>query len=149
MNDASARQMIREVPPCPSGPREALNLDAGRLCLGGIFARRCGQFLELQLHLIDEPLAALGARAEHLALHLGDYQLKMLDHRLGAGQPRTRLDQRRLQRIFVIGKRIGSRSHAQHCSTIALIRGVKSDALSQRVTAQASAKYRQARASTA
>jgi hypothetical protein len=38
--------------------------------------------LELQFHLIDEPLAAFGARSEHLALHLGDHQLQMLDQRL-------------------------------------------------------------------
>src|SRR5262249_39801783 len=87
---------------------------------------------------IEEPLAALGARAEHLALHLGDHQLKVLDHRLGAGQLGARLDQRCLERILVVGKKIGSCGHAQHCSTIALIRGMESDALSQRVTAKTS-----------
>src|SRR5262249_17165479 len=38
MNDASARQMIRELPPRRLRSREALNLDAGRLRFGGIFA---------------------------------------------------------------------------------------------------------------
>jgi hypothetical protein len=124
--------MTREVPPRRRlAMRKSSNLDARRLNLGGILAEAGSQFLKLQFHLIEEPLAALGARAEHLALHLGDHQLKVLDHRLGAGQLCARLDQRCLERILVVRKKIGSCGHAQHCSTIALIRGAKSDALSQ------------------
>ncbi len=81
--------------------------------------------LKLQFQLLDEPLAALRARTEHLALHLGDHQLKMRNHRFGAGQLGARVDQRGLQRILVVGDMIGSRDHAQHRSTIALIRGIK------------------------
>jgi hypothetical protein len=98
-----------------------LNCDARRLRLSSVLANTCSQLLKLQFQLIDEPLAALRARAEHLALHLGDHQLKVLDHRHSTRQLRARLDQRYLQRILVVGK-IGSRVHAQHCSTIALIR---------------------------
>ena len=71
--------------------------------------------------MIDEPLAALGARTKHLALHLRDHQLQMLDQRLGAHELGARLDQRRLQRGYVVGKMIGALDHARDISTIALI----------------------------
>ena len=58
---------------------EALHLDACRLGLRLIPSAARGQFLQLQFQLIDEPLAALGARAEHLALYLYDHQLRVLD----------------------------------------------------------------------
>src|SRR6476660_7099931 len=58
-------------------PREALHLDTRRLGLRLLLALGGSQLLELQFHLIDEPLAALGARTKHLALHLGDHQLQM------------------------------------------------------------------------
>jgi hypothetical protein len=77
--------------------REALHRNARRFDLGLILGRSCGKLLELQFQLIDEPLAALGARAEHLALHLRDYQLQMLDQRLGTGELGARLQQRRLE----------------------------------------------------
>jgi hypothetical protein len=47
---------------------------------------------ELQFQLIDEPLAALGARTELLALHLRDYQLQMRDQRLRTRELGARLD---------------------------------------------------------
>jgi hypothetical protein len=84
MNDASAWQVIGKVPTRPFVPRKAPNLDAGRLGLGLILARRRCQFLELQLQLVKQPLAALRARTKHLALQLGDHQLKVLDQRLRA-----------------------------------------------------------------
>jgi len=59
-----------------------------------VFSCRRSQFLQLQFHLVEQPLAALRARAEVLALHLGDYQLKMLDQRRRTGELRARLDQR-------------------------------------------------------
>jgi len=46
---------------------------------GGVLAEPRREFLKLQLHLVEEPLAALGARAEHRTLHLGDHQLNVLD----------------------------------------------------------------------
>jgi hypothetical protein len=110
MDDAPARQVSGEVPARP-GPREALHRDAGRLGLGRILAGRRGQFLQLQLQLIEQSLAALGARAEQLALHLGDHQLQVLDQSLGAGELGTRLDQRSLQLIVIVRNMIGCRRH--------------------------------------
>ena len=78
----------------------------------GVLAGLGCQFLELQLQLVEEALAALRARPKHVALHLGDHQLQVLDHRFGARELGARFDQRCLQRIFVIGKRIGCRRHA-------------------------------------
>jgi hypothetical protein len=84
-------------------PREALHMDACRLGPGGILARCRGQLLELQFQLIDQTLAALGARAEHLALHLGDHQLQVLDQSLGSGELGAGLNQRRLERLDLVG----------------------------------------------
>jgi hypothetical protein len=75
VNDPTARQIGRKVPPRRLAPREALHLDVRRLRLRLILSRCRGQPLELQFQLIDEPLAAFRARTEHLALHLGDHQL--------------------------------------------------------------------------
>jgi hypothetical protein len=111
MDHAPPRQMLGDVPARRLAPRKTLDLDARRLGLRRILARRRGQFLELQLQLIEQALAALRARAEHVALHLGDHQLKMLDHRFGAGELGARLDQGCLQLIFVVGKRIGRGRH--------------------------------------
>jgi hypothetical protein len=74
--------MFRKIPTHSLAPREALNLDARCLGLRLIFPLSRSQLFELQFHLIDQPLAALAARTEHLALHLGDHQLQMLDQRL-------------------------------------------------------------------
>ena len=111
VNDAPARQIGGKVAPRPLAPREALHLDARHLGLRLILSRSRGQLLELQFQLIDEPLAALGARTEHLALHLRDHQLQVLDQRLGAHELGARFDQRRLQRIGVVGKMIRCRRH--------------------------------------
>jgi hypothetical protein len=110
---------------------EALHGDARCVRLGLVLARRRGQFLKLQFQLVDEPLAALGARTELLALHLGDHQLKVLDQRLRSHELGARLDQRRLQRVGIFGKVISCPSHRGDTSTIALIRCDKSCALSQ------------------
>ena len=106
----------RRVKPCTSTRAAS--------AFGLVLAGRRGQFLKLQFQLIDEPLAALGARTEHLALHLGDHQLQVLDQRLRARELGARLDQRRLQRIVVVGKMIGCPSHGGDTSTIALIRAI-------------------------
>jgi hypothetical protein len=120
---AAERTVVAHIGPQPTGARlqvaarrlgagEALHLDAGSFHLGSILGRCSGQFLELQLHLIEQALGALGARAEQLALHLRDQELQMFDQCLGAGELGARLDQRGLERIGVIGKRIGYRRHA-------------------------------------
>ena len=53
-----------------------------------------GQLLELQLQLINEPLTALRARAELLALHLDDHQLQMLDQDVRPRESSRRLFRR-------------------------------------------------------
>jgi hypothetical protein len=73
VNDPTARQIGRKVPPRRLAPGKALHLDTRRLRLRLILSRCRGQLLELQFQLIDEPLAALRARTEHLALHLRDH----------------------------------------------------------------------------
>ena len=114
-----------------SAPREALDVDAPHLRRPRVLSRRRGQLLELQFQLIDEPLAALRAWTKHLARHLGDHQLQVLDQRLRALKLGARLDQRRLQRGRVVGKVIGALDHARDTSTIMLIRAINLRALSQ------------------
>ena len=59
---------LRRVAACRLKP---LHLDnARRLGPCVILTRRRGQLLELQLHLIDEPLATFGARTEYLPFRL-------------------------------------------------------------------------------
>ncbi len=124
MNDAAARQIGRKAAPCRLPPREALHLHARRFGLGLILSGRRGQLFELQFQLINDPLAALGARTKLLALHLGDHQLQVFDQRLRAREFGARLDQRCLQRIGVVGKVMISPGHGCDISTITLIRVV-------------------------
>jgi len=71
VNNAPARQMVGKVATRRFAPREALNRNAHRL--GLILSPSRSQLLELELQLIEKPLAALRARAKLLALHLGDH----------------------------------------------------------------------------
>ena len=110
-------------------------MEAARL-LGASWPRRVREVaLPLARPAVAAGVAALGAaagagiRSNRLCAWLRGAGLE--DHRLGAGQLRVYLDQRCLERILVVGEKIGSRGHAQHCSTIAVIRGAESDALSQ------------------
>jgi hypothetical protein len=80
---------------------------SGRDC---IFRGARFQLLELQFQLVEQLAAALGRLPKPLALHLGDQQFEISDHRLGAGGPRLRLlprrtlgSQRRLQCGNVVG----------------------------------------------
>jgi hypothetical protein len=57
MNDAPAQQIGGKVAPRPLPPREALHLDPRRLGLRVILPDSRGQLLELQLHLVEKPLA--------------------------------------------------------------------------------------------
>jgi hypothetical protein len=124
VNDAPTRQIGRKVAPRRRATLEAPYLDGLRLGFRRVLSGSRSQLLELQFQLIDEPLAALGARTEPLALHLGDHQLQVLDQRLRAGELGARLDQRRLQRVGVIGKVIGSPGHDCDASIITLIRAI-------------------------
>jgi hypothetical protein len=76
--------------------------------------------------LIQEACGSLRALAEALAIELGDLQLQKGDERLIVGEPSPggsefaldvrgmspRRDQRRLERVDVLGKRIRRRRHA-------------------------------------
>ena len=69
--------------------RRGLRLPSGNLVLGG----RGLEFLELQLHLVDQAGTAFGTMAVVVAPELGDLELEMLDHRLGGRDHRPGLRQ--------------------------------------------------------
>ena len=69
--------------------RRGLRLPSGDLVLGGGGL----EFLELQLHLVDQAGTAFGAMAVVVAPELGDLELEMLDHHLGSRDHRTGLRQ--------------------------------------------------------
>jgi hypothetical protein len=114
-----ARQMRRQRCPHRLAPGEALDralagLGRGRFGSAVILARRRLQLFELQLQLVEQPAPLLRRRPEPLTLQLGDQELQMRDHRLGAGGPRLGLEprrtlgkQRRLQRRNVVGTELG------------------------------------------
>jgi len=84
------------------------------------------QFLELQFQLVDQLAATFGGLPVLLALQLGDQQLVMGDHRLGAGRAHLGLlpcralgGKRRLQRGDILGKRLGRR-HGPDCLTASM-----------------------------
>jgi hypothetical protein len=67
--------------------REGANNRLVRCRVGGgrfIFGRGGLEFLELHLQLIEQLAAAFGRGAKAVALHFGDQQIQMRDHRLGA-----------------------------------------------------------------
>src|SRR6187401_816114 len=105
--------MGREVAARRLAPHEALNADVRRLGLDLVLSCRRSQFLELQFHLVEQSLAALRTWAKVLALHLRDHQLEVLDQCLRPGELRARLDQRRSERIHIVGKRISYARHAR------------------------------------
>ncbi len=53
-----------------------------------VLGEACLQFLQFELHLIEQACAALRALAVELAPHLLDREPQMQDHRLGAGLSR-------------------------------------------------------------
>jgi len=86
-HDPLARQMrwqraAYRFRPC-KGPHGRLI----RRRVGGNFILGRGglEFLELHLQLIEQFATALGRSAETVALHFGDQQFQVRDHRLGAG----------------------------------------------------------------
>jgi transposase InsO family protein len=98
-------------------------MHASRLGLRLILSSFRRQLLELQFQLIDEPLAAFRARAEHLALHLGDHSCRC-SISASASRSLARVSiRRRFQNSSVIGKRIDALDHARDSSTIKLGNG--------------------------
>ena len=67
------------------------------LCGDPVLGRRGLEVLELQLELVDEAGAALGALAILLAPQPGDLEPEVLDHRLGGGDDRPGLRQLRFR----------------------------------------------------
>ena len=89
-----------------------------------IFRRARHRFLELQLQLVEQFATTLGGLPVLLAPELGDQQLVMGDHRLGAGGARLGLlsclplgDERHLERVDVVGDHLGPR-HEPDCLTM-------------------------------
>jgi len=81
-----ARQMRRQrrahrLPTGEADHRCGVGRDDGCLVLGGTRL----QLLELQLHLIEQVLPAFRRLPKPVALHLGDQELQMRHHGLGAG----------------------------------------------------------------
>jgi len=123
-----ARQMRRQR----SARRLAANGRAGRLLPVRIAGRIEGrlilgrlrlEFLKLKFQLVQQLAAAFGRGAEPLMPQLGNQQLQMRRHRLGAGRaglgiaPRQPLGhQRRAQRRDVVGKRAERGIHAADSS---------------------------------
>src|SRR5882757_9060267 len=107
--------------------RTAYRLRAGEGTHGRLIWRRVGshfilgrgglEFLELHLQLVKQFAAAFSRSAETIALHFGDQQLQMRDHRLRAGGTglrfATRLlfgGERRAKCFGIGGNRIGHRN---------------------------------------
>ena len=123
-NDPFARQMRRQrrAPRPPPDKtvhcrRRAKRCRSGDLSLGGSGL----QLLELQLQLVEQVAAAFRRLSELLALHPGNQQLQMCHHRFGTRGARFGLlprdalgNQRRLQRIDVVGDRLGHRKRLSH-----------------------------------
>jgi hypothetical protein len=94
-------------------------LGRGILRLGRILAGGGDQLAEFQLELVDQLAAALRRGTEAAVPELGDEQLEMRHHRLGAGRPRLGLLPRQLrghergaQRGDVVGRDVRRGRHA-------------------------------------
>jgi hypothetical protein len=70
----------------------------------GIFGGTGFQFLELELHLVDQLAAAFGRSTVLVVPEFGDHQLQMCHHRLGNGGAGLR---------FATGRLLGSERGAQ------------------------------------
>ena len=116
--------------PCMAADRDRATVD--ELRLGIILAAGRRHFLEFQLQLIEKPLMALRARAMDIALHLLDPDLKVLDHRIGAGEPSISINQKRLERIDVVRQFVQRLGHDAKENTTLAIRALRSPLVSQR-----------------
>jgi hypothetical protein len=98
---ALTRQMVGQGRPGRlTARRRALGrlvLARGVLRLGGVLAGGGDEFAEFQLELVDQLAAALRRGAETVMLELGDEQLEMRHHRLGADGTRLGLLPRQLR----------------------------------------------------
>ncbi len=117
---ALARQMRRQRPTYRLAAEGATR---GKSLLVGfkrrlVLRRRSFQLFKLEFQLVQQLAATLGRGAETVVLELGDQQLEMRHHRLGARRARLRLTPRQLlgrrgctQQGDVIRDRIGGRYH--------------------------------------
>ena len=97
-HDPLAWQVSRQRAPHRPLAGEATHRSGLRFSRPGGDRVFCGtgfQILELQFQLVEQLAAALGRLPKPLALHLGDQQLEIGDHRLGAGRTSLRLLARR------------------------------------------------------
>ena len=116
---ALTRQVRRQRAPHRLLAGQAVHRRRGRLGRPSgdlVFGGAGFQLLELQFQLVEQLAAALGRLPKPLALHLGDQQLEIGHHRLGAGSASLRLlpchalgNQCRLQRGDVVGQCFGRR----------------------------------------
>jgi hypothetical protein len=103
----------------------------GRSPLGGDFvlASRALQFLERELHLVEDARGALRARPIKLALELLDHQLLMRDQgcivgRLGSGLRQLGCNVRRSARLDGAVAALGNQGRLQRVNVIGQLRGV-------------------------
>jgi hypothetical protein len=88
-DDPLARQMRRQGTADRLGARASVARLGGRFRVRGLRLGGLGlKLLKLQLELVQEPAAALGGRAEAVALQLGNQQLEVCDHRFRTRSPR-------------------------------------------------------------
>jgi hypothetical protein len=118
----------------------ARGLGRGHLSQEFVFTGRGLQFLELQLHLVQQTHRPLGALTVELTPQLLDLQLHMRDqclvvgelglrrrrHSLGGNPFRALGDQCRLQGVDVVRQHVGRDRHAIDCATSPLSRLVVS-----------------------
>jgi len=89
----SRQRRSHRLPAADAAHRRRLR--RGRASGDLVFSGAGFQLLELQFQLIEQLAAALGRLPKPLALHLGDRQLQIGDHRFGTGRPSFRLLARR------------------------------------------------------
>lgn len=89
-----------------------------------VLSGRSLELFQLHLELVKQLAAALGGWTKTIALQLGDQQLEMRHHRLGAGSAglgfapcRALGNQRRTQRLGVVRQVLGSGGHVRESST--------------------------------
>jgi len=111
MNDPPPRQSVGKLRRGRLAPREAPHLTrVVSVCVSSL--PRSREFFELELHLLDQPLAALGARPNFLALHLGDPNCRCSISAVAPTSLAARLDQRAFSASVIVGKGISCRRHA-------------------------------------